>query len=1030
MAQIVYASSIFQKIGCMDPLASNYDPTATEPCNGCCEYGQIVVGCLDPLAVNYNSSANAGPANFDTVYSPLDLPVVCEGPYQIAIDGQVLGVTSVDCCNITAIGPVAEGHEYYWDGRNCYYRPIIECPADIVCVDCNNFDWWNDTYIVNHGGQSLQTSNPVLWQHLVDVVTNSGQTFYVQISTGNLLDVDCCPGVWDNGVCFCNQVVEEDYEPKCINTLQQFLDFYSTTEGYNYLVSNATSVGGGLGLTNTQFNFVLANLFNSNDNNGNGVSDLTEARLLITNALSVTGGFYVNFGTITNNPIVVTKGICDSIGGYWDTSSSQCMCQPVVDQCEIDITQVQVISTTDFYNNPIQIVGYKDKDEYIGEACCNRLIKDYNLPWEWQSPWCYAVPKEDCLPVQFSLNNENMTIPACSNSLELSMWVYFGKPSNPCQPIPDPPDDDIIVIDGEVCDITLTPNTGVIVTTGTTGGGIEVGLGTEFVQRSIRVVDSGTPVEPVGPIGTGQNSITCCYSIFNPILARITTTDPLLNASLVQVKEYNSSTDYFDKWVQIKATLPTSGLTLNFGIYLEIYQGLNCCCNYDIFIDDIRVDCPKDESLITYNNVQCPGFEITRVIDNKKSWVYNPGTPLVGISEYDNIERGDGDFGMLNGEGNINRTFAPSLDADIPWRYTDYWVQSSVLERHSNLVLNSKELGLTFDMCADCPISGTTLACPSGYTLSAGTTVCYQTINYDCNNNNLVVNGTFDVSTTGWTITPITNWVWKGGSALYTGVDEGGFLQQDILTSGVTYQISFDLYWDFADPPCGSVGTYVQVYAGNVTSSSIYVSGHTTVSLTLTADNVTFSIFAVDACSPNGVIYVDNICVIPASSTIITTSATTEPTVTYLNLYDLENYKKTFQSFWIPFMEQFIPATTIWVAGERWCNEPCTIIDVCDYDFELTEAEISIEPIQPGFLPSTPRSVGSSAMPVPTTSTSTTTSSSEPTGSIPTETPYIMPIKELGLVRETVLIPTTDQLSVDLTSSRFRFSDVTTEIVT
>ena len=903
MAQIVYASSIFQKIGCMDPLASNYDPTATEPCNGCCKYGQIVVGCLDPLAVNYNSSANsdckncciyeltASPANFDTVYSPLDLPVVCEGPYQIAIDGQVLGVTSVDCCNITAIGPVAEGHEYYWDGRNCYYRPIIECPADIVCVDCNNFDWWNDTYIVNHGGQSLQTSNPVLWQHLVDVVTNSGQTFYVQISTGNLLDVDCCPGVWENGVCFCNQVVEEDYEPKCINTLQQFLDFYSTTEGYNYLVSNATSVGGGLGLTNTQFNFVLANLFNSNDNNGNGVSDLTEARLLITNALSVTGGFYVNFGTITNNPIVVTKGICDSIGGYWDTSSSQCMCQPVVDQCEIDITQVQVISTTDFYNNPIQIVGYKDKDEYIGEACCNRLIKDYNLPWEWQSPWCYAVPKEDCLPVQFSLNNENMTIPACSNSLELSMWVYFGKPSNPCQPIPDPPDDDIIVIDGEVCDITLTPNTGVIVTTGTTGGGIEVGLGTEFVQRSIRVVDSGTPIEPVGPIGIGQSATTtCCYSIFNPILARITTTDPLLNASLVQVKEYNSSTDYFDKWVQIKATLPTSGLTLNFGIYLEIYQGLNCCCNYDIFIDDIRVDCPKDESSIIYNDVQCPGFEITRVIDNKKSWVYNPGTPLVGISEYDNIERGDGDFGMLNGEGNINRTFAPSLDADIPWRYTDYWEQSSVLERHSNLVLNSKELGLTFDMCADCPISGTTLACPSGYTLSANTTVCY-----------------------------------------------------------------------------------------NITG---------------------------------------------------TTSATTEITVTYLNLYDLENYKKTFQSFWIPFMEQFIPATTIWVAGERWCNEPCTVIDVCDYDFELTEAEISIEPVQPGLLPSTPRSVGSSAMPVPTTSTSTTTSSSEPTGSIPTETPYIMPIKELGLVRETVLIPTTDQLSVDLTSSRFRFSDVTTEIVT
>jgi uncharacterized protein YcsI (UPF0317 family) len=79
---------------------------------------------------------------------------------------------------------------------------------------------------------------------------------------------------------------------------------------------------------------------------------------------------------------------------------------------------------------------------------------------------------------------------------------------------------------------------------------------------------------------------------------------------------------------------------------------------------------------------------------------------------------------------------------------------------------------------------------------------------------------------------------------------------------------------------------------------------------------------------------------------IITTSATTVTTVTYLNLYDLENYKKQFQSFWIPFMEQFIPATTIWVAGERWCNDVCTIIDPCDYDFELVESEITITQVE------------------------------------------------------------------------------------
>ena len=1015
-------------IGCTDPLASNYDPTATSSCNGCCQYGMEIVGCRDPLAINYDSTANSdcngcciyeqvletgtgfgsGPSGglggglelgpgetvgvgfggglgtglgTGTGGGPKDTP--CAGPFSITVNGEVLGVTSAECCNAIVIGGgLPDGYEYYWDGRACYYRQIINCPSDKTCVTCNSFDWWNDTYIANHNGQSLQVSNPTLWQYLVDVVSNSGQTFYVQTSTGNLINSDCCVGfgVFKDGVCFCNQTPPtEEYEPKCISTLLEFLSFISTTVGYNFWVTNSLMIGSALGLTNTQINFITANI---NNTGANG----TQAKLLISNALNITGGFYVNFGVTSNSPISVTKGICDNIGGYWYTTtassggggtgggvggpielgpietvdlgtsfgslgslgggslgggsvgtgfgldtggfvagreietsepiivtppptttptgpSGQCMCKPIVDQCDIDITEVEVITATDFYNNPIQIVSYKSKDEQISEACCNRLIKDYNLPWAWQSPWCYATPKEDCLPIKFSLNDEKMTIPACSNSLELSMWVYFGKPENSCQPIPDPPDDDIIIIDGAVCDITLTPNTGSLSNGGGLGGPIEIGpieigpienVGIGFGGPGL---DSGTFLttrqvessETIVVSTTGNT--TCCYSIFNPILARITTTDSLLNSSLIQVKEYNSSTDYFEKWVQIKATLPTSGLTLNFGVYLEIYQGLNCCCNYDIFIDDIRVDCPKDESLITYNNVQCPGFEITRVIDNKKSWVYNPGTPLVGISDYDNIEREDGSFGMLNGEGNINRTFAPSLDADIPWRYTDYFVQSSVLERHSNLVLNSKELGLTFDMCADCPISGTTLGCPSGYTLTA---------------------------------------------------------------SGTT-----------------------------------------------------------------------SVCVKTLSATTEIISASTVPTVTYLNLYDLENYKKTFQSFWIPFMEQFIPATTIWVAGERWCNEPCTIIDLCDYDFELTEAEISIQPVQQGFFPSSPRSVGSTVVPTTVSSTVGTTNVA-PAGGIPTTSNNIVTIENLGLTTETYIIPTEDQLSVYPEIFRYNFSDITT----
>ena len=160
---------------------------------------------------------------------------------------------------------------------------------------------------------------------------------------------------------------------------------------------------------------------------------------------------------------------------------------------------------------------------------------------------------------------------------------------------------------------------------------------------------------------------TGCYDDTNPILGKITTTDPLVNPYLVQTTQFNSSGN-FDTWVQLKATLPTSGLTFNFGLNLELSGGLDCCCTYDIFVDDIRIGCSKEESAILVNNLQCPGFTIDKVIDNKKSWVYNPGVPSVGISEYDRIEREDGSFGTLNGEGSINRTFAPSLDADIPWR--------------------------------------------------------------------------------------------------------------------------------------------------------------------------------------------------------------------------------------------------------------------------------------------------------------------------------------------------------------------------
>ena len=1039
MAEVILQGDIFNKLGCMDPLATNYDPTATNPCSDCCTYGSNIIGCTDPLAVNYDKNATTS-CNDCCVYktAPIvegfirspDSVIVgtlgggvvvneCVGPFTVNTNDIVEGVTSAACCSTNYIGPVPVGYTYSWvqgDTKGGVCKIIKTCPTNLTCVNCINFDWWNDTYIANHNGQSFSVTSPLLWQQIVDLITNSGKTISVNTLNGEPITQECCKGVFQNGICFCEQAVAETYEPRCIKNLTDFLNLISTTAGYNFFITNFSTIGPSLGLTATQINFIKLYINSAADSNGNGIQDLTEARLILSNALNVTGGFHVNFGTVTNTPILMTKGVCDQYGGFWDstgtvstggstgtgldngglgtgtigtqvgpvrptptgtidlggqqvgttllrtvgtvetvtpnptpnpTTNGNCMCKPVVDQCEIDLSQVQVVNSFDFFNNPIQVVNLTQGNTPLNEACCNRLINDNpNLNWVWQAPYCLASPKEDCLPAVFELNNNKpMQVPACENDLELSMWLYFGKPNDPCQPIPDPPDNDVIVIEGEFCDITLTPNTNAVQPSVNLGN-IEIGTNLARAignQNLLKEVGNTEPVVVISPTGT------CCYNTANPILARVSTTEPFLNQFLTQVKTFNSATDYFNRWVQIKATLPTSGLTLNFGLNLEIYQGLNCCCDYDFFIDDIQVNCLGQVPELIYNNIQCPGFNLTKVIDNKKSWVYNPGIPTVGITEYDNIERIDGSFGLLNGEGTINRTFAPSLDADIPWRYTDYWQQSSVYEKHSKLVLNTKELWLTFDMCADCPISGTTLACPSGYTLSASTNICYQNV---------------------------------------------------VCTS---------YYLNNVDPT-DCVVNYTDCFGSG---SSIVVSALT--STTICATSVLPSLCI------GLLVSATTVC----SAFTLTTTATTVPTVTYLSLYDLENYKKQFQSFWIPFMEQFIPATTIWVAGERWCNEVCTIIDPCDYDFELVDSEVSYEQVPPGFFPS--GLTVSFTTPILSAETSNVVSLGSPTAVVPVSSPTLTPVVDLGETTLTPIIKTVEEASIDLSTYRNKFTSQKTE---
>jgi len=328
--------------------------------------------------------------------------------------------------------------------------------------------------------------------------------------------------------------------------------------------------------------------------------------------------------------------------------------------------------------------------------------------------------------------------------------------------------------------------------------------------------------------------------ITDSITASLLPTNP--NVVVAQLGIYDSSVDGFETWVDLSArfTVP-SGETFN--LNLNIGGGIVRCCDYDVRVDNIRIDCYKEEERLFFDTKKCVGFDLARVIDNKRSWVYNPGLENIGESTEDNLIRERGDVGLLENFGYVNRKFAPSLDADIPWRYTDYYEQSNILEPHSKSVIISKEMELTFNMCSDCCVEYA--KCPSDYTLFTTT-------------------GNTEYCTKSLTSCP----------------------------SGYTL----------------SAGT---CYSG-ITSASTIVE-------TITA----------------------------------TTGSYCVKTVTLLQL---EEYKKVFQSFWVRMIEQFVPATTIFVSGEKWCNNDtfiCSEFDICDYDFEYVESEITVIEYGTDFVPYT-----------------------------------------------------------------------------
>jgi hypothetical protein len=544
------------------------------------------------------------------------------------------------------------------------------------------------------------------------------------------------------------------------------------------------------------------------------------------------------------------------------TPSTEC---PTINQISISVDGTQVL----FNGEP------------LSQECCNRdfigIDVNYVVPVGGGKGLCYVVNSSPCPPIEaLSISPDQTTIigitdqDCCNSEVTGINNVYWDLNSESCK-IGEQTSDCVF---GEIIleNLPAHDGPGIEQVFGINIFGEQVSLTQDCCNANIAGFDvvwnpilnicerpSNLPEDSISiTINQTPINVSGCTDLI--VSTKLFFSQPLescisgdISASLLpsnpnivveQLGIFDSLVDGFNNWVDLGIRLiNTSANTNSFNIILNINGGIVECCNYDIRIDNIRVDCFKEEDRIFFDNKKCVGFDLARVIDNKKSWVYNPGIEEVGIKLNDEYVRGRGELGLIQGYGTINRTFAPSLDADIPWRYTDYYEQSNVLEPHSNLVINSKELELTFNMCSSCCVNYN--KCPDGYSLittTGGTEYCSKT----------------EIS----------------------------------CTSGFTL----------------SAGT---CYSATTTANTI-----TTV---LTGDTGLY-------CTKT------------------------------LSLLELESYKKVFQSFWVRMIEQFVPATTIFIAGEKWCNNDsliCTEFEECDYDFEYFDSEITVIEYGTDFVPYT-----------------------------------------------------------------------------
>ena len=964
----------YQRVGCLDPHASNYDQTATVACTDCCVYTsidspRIIEGCTDRLASNYNSSATVS-CKTCCVYTDIQSQPAIKGDGPIRVQPTVplypynINSKSFVCIRDTGFeergwienGRYIEGYYLYkekltaqwptrtpnWDYTGSLndiwaafdilltYRPtsrvFINSGGDLVpwiiplyskevplTVNPNQSALKRDCdlaggtiYIYDQGlGSGGKSPNGPTTQLEVAMTSyekaknelNSYRTYLDSLkrpltpeekntltqlentvkesdaqvtswkglvkNTGNIANLISADYGSHFMACLCEtqeilsapqcstrilnfngetpttqNIVITKERATCIKSFQDYYVFLQNQYTWQGWAGQQTSFFNtvlfeNMGISPSDANFIVINALNTGTAYypyGQNVTTVPNGRdLVITilkNAFENGANFWLPAPHQTATDIINTEECCNIVGGIFyggtyttggkvNKYTGVCLCNEIKKPCPT-LSSGEIFTVTELIETTggIKQITYVD----VPQECCSNEALESRLKgkWTWDGKRCVLEELdnsnacEDATVITINETPINLKDVTCEgNYLTVSAYIYFETPDNICT-------------NGELVtsttDVLTDEFLGLLQNPPQTTSEISEYVGQTWATDASF---NGTP----HPTPQPQNT-NCCFDTEVPILGQLVIQDQnfsIIQSTAIEYVDTFSSTQTvintnnnvgqgFNVWVKLTTVIDlTQFNTSIFNIAVEFTQGLYKCCNYDIYFDDIEVGCLQKGIRETYYTEPCVGFDLSScVIDNKKSWVYNPGTEQMSDSVYDNIVRKHGTRGMnieqtgvirAGGHGAINRVFAPSVDAELDFRDTDYFNFHGVIERHSKLVLNSKQLILQFNMCPD---------------------------------NDCIL-----------------------GSYGYLMDEDGNYILDD----------------------------------------------------------------------DGGRIIVQ------------------DEVVPFPNLVELERFKKTFQGFWVQIIEQFIPATTIFVAGEKWCNNRiCEQKVVADYLLDSRADDLSPAP--------------------------------------------------------------------------------------